>query len=140
MDDYDVVGWPTPDGAEGSGGVASSFLAINKEAKDADAAYTFFEEFLSKDGQTLRLKDSGNALPSISGIDSIVTDSAKPANVAALISMRDKGFANFPTEAAVPDLSNSISTDIMLPLYQGTTSAQDALDATAQLVAEQVEK
>ncbi len=138
-DDYDVVRWPTPDGTEAPSGVASSFLAINKDTEAPDAAYTFFEEFLSQEGQTLRLKDSGNALPSINGIDNIVTDSKKPANVASLIEMRNKGFANFPTEAAVPDLSNSISNDIMLPLYQGKTTAQKALDDTASLVSEKTE-
>ena len=140
MDDYDVVRWPTPDGKAAPSGVAASFLAINKDAKNLDAAYTFFSEFLSRDGQTLRLKDSGNALPSISGIDTIVTDSGKPANVASLIEMRDLDFSNFPEEAVVPDLSNQISNDIMLPLFQGRQSAQEALDATAALVADKTGK
>lgn len=137
---FDVVRWPTPDGAAAPSGVASSFLAINKDAADVDAAYTFFSEFLDADGQTLRLADSGNALPSISGIDDIVTDSGKPANVATLLAMRDAGFTNFPTEAAVPGLSGSISNDIMLPLYQGKSTAQQALDAAADLVAEKTGK
>ncbi|MGI6786191.1 MAG: ABC transporter substrate-binding protein [Gleimia sp.] len=140
IDDYDVVGWPTPEGTIGRNGVASSFLAVNKNAADLDAAFTFFEEFLSKDGQTLRLKDNGNALPSIEGIDNIVTDSGKPANVQALIEMRDNGFANFPTEAGVPDLSNDISVEIMLPLYKGQMTAQEALDAVAALVSEKTGK
>lgn len=133
--DFDVVRWPTPDGKAAPSGVASSFLVINKKAADPAAAYTFFSEFLSKEGQTARLKDKGNALPSISGIDSIVTDSAVPEHVKSLIDMRDEGFTNFPAEAAVPGLSAQISSDIMLPLYQGKTSAQDALDQTAALVA-----
>lgn len=136
MSDYDVVGWPTPEGKNGKAGVASSFLAINKAAANADAAFTFFEEFLSKDGQTLRLKDRGNALPSIKGIDSIVTESGKPAHVASLIEMRDSGFSNFPAEAAVPDLSNTIATEIMLPLYQGKMTSAEALKKAAELVAE----
>lgn len=140
IDDYDVVGWPTPEGTIGRNGVASSFLAVNKNAADLNSAFTFFEEFLSKDGQTLRLKDNGNALPSIKGIDNIVTDAGKPANVQALIEMRDQGFANFPTEAGVPDLSNDISVDIMLPLYKGQKTAKEALDATAKLVSEKTGK
>lgn len=133
--DFDVVRWPTPDGKAAPSGVASSFLVINKTAADPAAAYTFFSEFLSKEGQTARLKDKGNALPSISGIDNIVTDSGVPEHVKSLIEMRDEGFTNFPAEAAVPGLSAQISSDIMLPLYQGKTSAQDALDETAALVA-----
>jgi multiple sugar transport system substrate-binding protein len=134
--DFDVVRWPTPDGKAAPTGVASSFLVINKNAADPAAAYTFFSEFLSKDGQTARLKDKGNALPSISGIDNIVTDSGIPAHVSSLIAMRDKGFTNFPAEAAIPGLSAQISSDIMLPLFEGKKSAQGALDETAALVAQ----
>lgn len=132
---YDVVRWPTKSGAEEPGAVASSFLAINKNAGDADAACQFFQFFLSQEGQTMRLEDNGNALPSISGIDNIVTDSGKPANVAALIEMRDNGFSNSPTEAAVQGLSLDISESIMLPLYQGKIDATTALEQVAELLA-----
>lgn len=138
--DFDVVRWPTPTGKAAPSGVASSFLAINKDTKNPAAAYTFFSEFLSKDGQTARLKDNGNALPSIKGIDNIVTDSHVPAHAQTLIDMRDMGFTNFPTEAAVPGLSAQISSDLMLPLYQGKKTAQETLDATAALVAEKTQK
>lgn len=83
----------------------------------------------------MRLEDNGNALPSISGIDNIVTDSGKPANVAALIEMRDNGFSNSPTEAAVQGLSLDISESIMLPLYQGKIDATTALEQVAELLA-----
>ena len=140
IDDYDVVRWPTPDGKAAPSGVASSFLAINKNAADKDAAFTFFSEFLSKDGQTLRLSDNGNALPSIAGIDEIVTATNKPGHVASLIDMRDVGFSNFQVEAAVPGLSEQISNDYMLPLYQGKGSAQETLDHIAELVTQKTSK
>ncbi|WP_454299395.1 hypothetical protein [Salana multivorans] len=101
-----------------------------------DAACAFFDFFLSQDGQTLRLQDNGNALPSISGIDDLVTDSGKPANVAALIDMRDAGFANNAAEAAVQGLSLEISETVMLPLYQGKTDAAAALGQVADLLAD----
>lgn len=41
--------------------MAASFLAINAKSKNKDAAYTFFSEFLNKDGQELRLSGNGNA-------------------------------------------------------------------------------
>ncbi|MDD7553968.1 sugar ABC transporter substrate-binding protein [Schaalia hyovaginalis] len=138
IDDYDVVRWPTPDGTAASTGVASSFLAINKNAADKKAAFTFFSEFLSRDGQTQRLSNSGNALPSIAGVDEIVTGSGKPAHVATLIDMRDEGFANYQVEAVVPDLSNTIANDYMLPIYQGKLTAQEGLDAIAKIVKESV--
>ncbi|MEW6927196.1 ABC transporter substrate-binding protein [Trueperella pyogenes] len=139
-EDYDVVRWPTPDGKAAPSGVASSFLAINKNAADKDAAFIFFSEFLSKDGQTLRLSNNGNALPSIAGIDEIVTSTNKPTHVGSLIDMRDMGFSNFRIEAAVPGLSQQISNDYMLPLYQGKGSAQETLDGIANLVAQETSK
>lgn len=133
---YDVVRWPTASGAEEPVAVASSFLAINKNAGDMDAACSFLRFFLGQEGQTLRLEDNGNALPSITGIDNIVTDSGKPANVQALIEMRDSGFANNAAEAAVQGLSLEISETIMLPLYQGKIDAAAALSQVADLLAE----
>ncbi|WP_353065540.1 extracellular solute-binding protein [Arcanobacterium hippocoleae] len=129
---YDVVRWPTASGAAEPTGVAASFLAVNKNAKDKTAACKFFNAYLSKAGQTLRLQDNGNALPSISGVDNVVTDSGVPANVSALIEMRDQGFSNSPTEASVPGLSADIATQIMLPLFKGQQSAADALAEISQ--------
>lgn len=54
--------------------------------------------------------------------------------------MRDNGFSNFPAEAVIPDLSNEISNDYMLGLYQGKSSAQETLDAVAKLVQERTSK
>lgn len=128
---YDVVRWPTRSGAEEPTGVAASFLAVNKNAKDKESACKLFNAFLNKDGQTLRLKDNGNALPSIKGIDNLVTDAGVPSNVQALISMRDLGFSNSPVEASVPGLSSEIATNLILPLFKGNLSAKDALGSIA---------
>lgn len=133
---YDVVDWPTPDGTPAPVGLASSFLAINAKAKDMAAAYTFMSEFLSADGQRIRLA-SGTALPSVSGADDIVTSEGVPAHSQTLLDMRDRGFTNALTEASVPGLSGKISEEHMLGLYEGKTSAQETLDAVAALVAKE---
>ena len=83
----------------------------------------------------MRLQDNGNALPSITGIDNIVTDSGKPANVEALIEMRDDGFSNNRVEAAVPGLSGDIAETIILPLFQGKIDAAAAMGQIAELIA-----
>ncbi|MDO5722181.1 MAG: sugar ABC transporter substrate-binding protein [Actinomycetaceae bacterium] len=140
LDSYDVVRWPSPDGKATPFGVASSFLAINKDAKDKSAAFQFFSEFLSKEGQKLRLENSGNALPSIHGLDDLIKNADEVKHIGSLIEMRDNGFANYAVEAAVPDLSNTIANDHMLPLYQGKISVQQALDEIAKLVAEKTQQ
>lgn len=134
MDQFDIVRWPTPDGEPSQTGLAASFLAINDSTADADAAYTFFSEFLSAEGQEIRLA-GGNAVPSIKGADDLVLGSGYPAHAQTMLDMRDQGFTNFRTEASVPNLSGMIASDYILPMYQGKVPVQQALDSIAALVA-----
>jgi multiple sugar transport system substrate-binding protein len=139
QDAYDIVRWPTPDGAEAPTGVAASYLAINGRTDAKDAAFTFWTEFLSAEGQTFRLAGGGNAVPSIQGADDVVLEDGYPAHAQTFLDMRDIGFANHPGEAAVPGLSTDIS-DLFLGLYEGKTDAQATLDAVAELVADETGK
>ncbi|WP_022893974.1 ABC transporter substrate-binding protein [Agromyces subbeticus] len=134
-DSYDIVRWPTPDGQEAPTGVATSYLAINGKTDAKDAAFTFWTEFLSAEGQTFRLEGGGNAVPSITGADEVVLEGGYPAHAQTFLDMRDIGFEDYPTEARVPGLSTEIS-EIFLKLYQGKSDTQSALDEVADLVAE----
>lgn len=135
QDSYDIVPWPTPSGVQGSTGVAASFLAINAQTEKQDAAFRFWTAFLSAEGQTFRLADGGNAVPSIKGADAdaIVTGGGYPANSKVFLEMRDMGYSNFPLEATVPGLGDSINGEIR-KLYDGQQTAQQALDNIAALV------
>ncbi|MHA6523138.1 ABC transporter substrate-binding protein [Tessaracoccus sp. G1721] len=133
---YDIVRWPTPDGKAAPTGVAASYLAVSKKAAENDAAWDFFSFFLSTEGQQLRLEGTGNAVPSIAGADDIVLADGFPVHAQTMLDMRDLGYSNFATEAAVPDLSNQIAVEFMQPLYESGSGAQETLDAVAQLVEE----
>lgn len=133
-ENYDVAPWPTPSGKAAPTGVAVSYLAINAKTKNADAAFEFWTNFLSSEGQTFRLKGGGNAVPSISGADSVVLD-GYPAHAQTLLDMRDIGFEDNATEASVPGLSGDIS-DKMLALYQGKASTKETLDDVAKMIAD----
>ncbi len=133
---YDIVRWPSIDGTAKPTGVAASYLAINAKTADPEAALKFFSSFLDADGQKLRLEGAGNAVPSIKGADNIVLDEGYPAHAQTMLDMRDMGYSNFATEAAVPDLSNQISVEYMQPLYEGKSDAKSTLEAIAQLVEE----
>lgn len=133
---YDIVRWPSADGKAAPTGVAASYLAINAKTKDPDAALKFFSAFLNADGQRLRLEGAGNAVPSIKGADDIVLSDGFPKHAQTMLDMRDIGYSNFPTEAAVPGLSDDISVQHMQPLYEGKKDAQTTLDEVAALVAE----
>ena len=131
--DYDVVDWPTPDGKPAPTGIAASYLAINADTKDKDAAFTFWTEFLSAEGQKFRLTGGGNAVPSIKGADEVVLEDNYPAHAQTFLDMRDIGFANYATEGSVPALSTDVS-DLFLELYEGKNDAQGTLDKVAALV------
>ncbi|MGV8894932.1 MAG: ABC transporter substrate-binding protein [Rhodoglobus sp.] len=133
QDDFDIVAWPTPSGTPAPTGVAASYLAINAGTKAKDAAFTFWTEFLSAEGQTFRLSGGGNAVPSIKGADDVVLEDGYPAHAQTFLDMRDIGFAAPPEEAKVPGLSGDVS-DLMLKLYQGNDDAQTALDEVADLI------
>ena len=133
---YDIVRWPSVDGTAKPTGVAASYLAINAKTADPEAALKFFTAFLDADGQKLRLEGAGNAVPSINGADDIVLSEGYPAHAQTMLDMRDLGYSNFPTEAAVPDLSNQISVEYMQPLYEGKSDAKSTLEAVAKLVEE----
>lgn len=137
--DYDIVRWPTPDGTAAPTGVAASYLAVNKNSKNPDAAFLFWSEFLNAEGQKFRLAGGGNAVPSVKGADEVVLEDNYPAHAQTFLDMRDIGFANYPAEARVPALSSDIS-DLFLKLYQGKADAQQTLDAVAALATEKIGK
>ncbi|WP_193597668.1 ABC transporter substrate-binding protein [Microbacterium sp. YJN-G] len=135
QDSYDIVRWPTPDGEAAPTGVATSFLAINGKTEVKDAAFTFWTEFLSAEGQIFRLQGEGNAVPSIKGADEVVLEGGYPAHAQTFLDMRDIGFEDYPAEARVPGLPVAISEEFQ-KLYEGKADAQQTLDAIAGLVEE----
>lgn len=138
-DSYDIVRWPTPDGEAAPTGVAASYLGINGKTKVKDAAFTFWTEFLSAEGQIFRLKGGGNAVPSIKGADEVVLEDGYPAHAQTFLDMRDIGFEDYPAEARVPGLPVAISEEFQ-KLYEGKTDAQQSLAAVAKLVEERSKK
>ncbi|HAX51552.1 MAG TPA: hypothetical protein DCX82_06390 [Lachnospiraceae bacterium] len=64
--EWDIVPFPkTASGKEVPSAVTIAYVCMNKDTKNPDEAFTFMEEFLNKEGQLYRLKDGGNALPSL---------------------------------------------------------------------------
>jgi multiple sugar transport system substrate-binding protein len=131
---YDVVSWPTTTGnpAESSG-IATSFLGINAKTKHPEAAFTFLTEFVSTDGQVFRLKDGGNAVPSIKGADEVVAEGDLPANHAAFITGRDTGFVQPAREARVPGLPQDILKGLD-PIWLGEGDAAAVIAALGETV------
>ncbi|MET3920973.1 extracellular solute-binding protein [Arthrobacter sp. UYEF20] len=132
-DDYDIAPWPSVSGKPGASGVAASYLVINAKSKSPEAATTFLTDFLSAKGQSLRLADGGNAVPSIKGADAVVLDGSYPAHAQTFLDLRDAGFSDYAKEARVPGLSSDVS-ELMLSLYEGKAGVDDVVASLTTLM------
>lgn len=131
-DSYDIVRWPTLDGQPRPTGVAAAYLGINKGTPNADAAWRFYQDYLSVDGQRFRLGGGGNAVPSIKGADDVVLE-GYPAHAQTFLDVRDIGFVDPAPEARVPGLSSDISA-AMQQMYEGKVSVADTVAAIEALI------
>ncbi|GAB3684365.1 extracellular solute-binding protein [Actinocorallia lasiicapitis] len=136
LPNYDIVPFPSADGKPMQGAVAASYLSINKDTEHPREAFTFLSEFVSKDGQLLRLK-GGSGVPSVKGAEAIVLD-GYPAHAQTFLDVRDTGFANYPDEVSVPGLTASINEHLMkiwdgkVDFDKGLTELQALVDKAAQ--------
>ncbi|NUR86364.1 MAG: sugar ABC transporter substrate-binding protein [Nonomuraea sp.] len=133
LNDYDIVPFPSETGEPMPGAVAASYLSLNKGAKNPKEAFTFLTEFVSKEGQLLRLKDGG-AVPSVKGAEQVVLAGGYPAHAQTFLDVRDTGFANYGEEVSVPGLTAAINEHLMkvwqgkVPFDQGMTELQTIVD------------
>lgn len=132
LDNYDIVPFPSQTGQPMTGAVAASYLAINKETKLPKEAFTFLTEFVSKEGQLLRLKDGG-AVPSIKGAEQVVLADGYPAHAQTFLDVRDTGFANYPEEVSVPGLTAAINEHLM-KVWTGKVGFDQGMSELGKLV------
>ncbi|HEX5499879.1 MAG TPA: sugar ABC transporter substrate-binding protein [Thermomicrobiales bacterium] len=134
--DYDIVTWPTTTGKPiEPTGVATSFMVINKNGKHQPEAFQFLTEFASKDGQLFRLQGGGNAVPSIQGVDQVVSEDNLPPHSKSFLQARDTGFVWPAEETRVAGLPQDIIKGLE-PLWLG----QGDFDATINALGEMVNK
>ncbi|WP_211748941.1 sugar ABC transporter substrate-binding protein [Paenibacillus sp. Marseille-Q4541] len=130
--EYDVVTWPTNTGNKiEPAGIPTAYLVLNKTSKNKEAAYQFFSEFVSKEGQQFRLQGGGNAVPSVQGVDDVVLEGNLPEHAQLFLDARDIGYALTPHEAGIPGLTQDIASKFEAlwlrnePLEASLTGIQD---------------
>ncbi|WP_431919506.1 ABC transporter substrate-binding protein [Nonomuraea jabiensis] len=132
LDDYDIVPFPSETGGPMPGAVAASYLALNKDTKLPEQAFTFLTEFVSKEGQLIRLK-GGGAVPSVKGAEQVVLADGYPAHAQTFLDVRDTGFANYPEEVAVPGLTADINEHLM-KVWTGKVGFDEGMTQLQKLV------
>ncbi|NRQ33874.1 sugar ABC transporter substrate-binding protein [Nonomuraea sp. NN258] len=131
-ENYDIVPFPSETGEPMPGAVAASYLSINKDTKAPKEAFAFLSEFVSKEGQAIRLK-GGSAVPSIKGAEQIVLAENYPAHAQTFLDVRDTGFANYADEVSVPGLTADINEHLM-KVWQGKVGFDEGMTQLQQLV------
>jgi multiple sugar transport system substrate-binding protein len=76
---YDIAPYPSLSGKDiAPCAIYTAAVSVNAKAKDPEAALKFMAEFVNKDGQKYRLSGGGNAVPSIEGLNEVVTEGNDP--------------------------------------------------------------
>ncbi|MBT2730428.1 sugar ABC transporter substrate-binding protein [Bacillus sp. ISL-75] len=92
---FDYISWPTNTGNKMEPvQIPVAYIAVNKKSKEVDEAMKFATFYVSKEGQKERLTGNGSAVPSVSGIDDIVTSDKTVEHSQYLIDGRETGFAS----------------------------------------------
>ncbi|WP_228044848.1 ABC transporter substrate-binding protein [Streptomyces ferrugineus] len=73
--------------------VNTAALSVNAKSKNQAKALEFLGNFLNAEGQRFRLSGGGNAVPSIKGLDDVVTEGNVPAHGSLFNDVAAKGYA-----------------------------------------------
>lgn len=95
--------------------IATAYMSVNKKSKNVEEALKFASYYCSTEGQKVRLGGIGNAIPSIGGIDNIVSDSKVPVNVDHIFKVRDTGWAlgsPIAKDAIFPGLADELKSQL----------------------------
>ncbi|MFG2826150.1 ABC transporter substrate-binding protein [Streptomyces sp. NPDC048434] len=103
---YDIAPYPSLSGKDIMPvPVATAALVVNAKAKNRQKALELLGDYVSAEGQTFRLSGGGNAVPSIEGLDRVVTEGHLPAHGKLFNDIAAKGYALPTTLAGNPKLS-----------------------------------
>jgi len=129
--EWDYISWPSnTENKTEPVAIPTAYMAVNNDSKNKEAAQKFASYYTSTLGQEARLAGIGNAIPSIGGIDEIVTESNVPEHVDYIIQAREQGYAN-AIQSTIPGLDKE-ANDIMDLLYLGKDDAETTIGKYAE--------
>ena len=124
--DFDYIPWPTNTGNKmEKTAIAIAFMSVSADSKHLEEAMKFMSFYVSPEGQKTRLADNGNAVPSVSGVDEIITEDAVPEHAKYLIDAREIGQVE-SNQVQIPGLDKEIA-DIMDLMYLGQKDAEETI-------------
>jgi multiple sugar transport system substrate-binding protein len=128
----DIVPYPTNTGNKiEPSSVAVAYWVMNAATDTPAEAFQFYTHFVSPDGQKGRLSEGGNAVPSIKGVEEVVTSDSLPEHKQYFLDARNVGYGPFREEAGTPGLITELDK-IYEELFLNGGDVQTALDAAAE--------
>lgn len=137
--EFDYIPWPTNTGNEMEpAAIAIAYMSVSKESKHIDEAMKFLSYYTSAEGQKARLADNGNAVPSVNGVDELITDDAVPEHADYLIEARNIGKVE-DQQVMIPGMESEIK-DLMDLMYLGKQDAEKTMEAVSKKAKEMIDK
>jgi multiple sugar transport system substrate-binding protein len=91
---FDIAPMPSESGKDiAPVAVYTAAMSVYTKAKQKDVALKFFGHFVSMEGQKSRLSGGGNAVPSVAGLDEVVTEGNLPEHGKLFTDIAAKGYA-----------------------------------------------
>ncbi|WP_114856112.1 ABC transporter substrate-binding protein [Brachybacterium sp. YJGR34] len=113
VEDFDIAPMPSATGDEFAPvAVGVAAMSVNTDAQDKDAALTFMSHYVNVDGQRARLAGGGNAVPSIAGLDEVVTEGGLPEHGAWFTEVAATGYAIPLVLARKAEVSTNLGTEM----------------------------
>ncbi|MBS4195274.1 ABC transporter substrate-binding protein [Lederbergia citri] len=124
--EFDYIPWPTNTGNKMEpAAIAIAYMSVAKDSKNVEEAMKFMSFYTSAEGQKARLEGNGNAVPSVNGVDELITDDAVPEHAKYLIDAREIGVVE-DKQVQVPGLEQELR-DIMELMYLGKQDADKTI-------------
>jgi multiple sugar transport system substrate-binding protein len=108
---YDIAPMPSASGGDiAPTAVRSACLVVNAKTKHPGAAAKFLARFVNADGQRFRLSGGGNAVPTMPGLEDVVTESNLPEHGAWFTEVAAAGYSIPQALLAQPDAVANLGT------------------------------
>ncbi|TSB46497.1 ABC transporter substrate-binding protein [Alkalicoccobacillus porphyridii] len=137
--EFDYIPWPTNTEEQiPSVNIATAYMSANANGDHVEEAMEFVSFYTSQLGQETRLDGEGNAVPSVGGIDEVVTNQDKPDHGSYLLDARDVGRV-VGYEFTSPGLNSELA-DIYEVMLLGDLTPEEAIDQAADIAREMLEE
>jgi multiple sugar transport system substrate-binding protein len=132
---YDIAPFPSLSGKDIMPvPVNTAALSVNANHKNQAKALEFLGNYVNAEGQKFRLADGGNAVPSVTGLDEIVTEDNEPEHGKLFNDVAASGYAVPPAIASNPTVLTELPLLVDKMFKAGNETPQSFSGQLVQLI------